>query len=250
VIENSKRSLSFSPNASLDELISIAQSRFPVSFETIKIGPYSLDILQISDLEAYIDHLGSVTSEGKGLELPFWAKIWPTSILLSYYVQRLPQTKIDSILELGAGVGVCGLFAAKHGFKVTISDNHDDALLFSQINILKNDLSSQAQVLPIDFTHDILPSRFPLILGSEILYRESTYRPLIEFLINHLAHSPTAEIVLAKNYTLSAKTFFELAQEEFKISEKTIGYKEDNSSTERSSEKHLCQIYRLNPKDI
>ncbi len=248
--EDSKARLSFSPDASLDELMSIAQARFPVNFETIKIGSYSLDILQISDLEAYIDHLGAVTPENKGLELPFWAKIWPTSILLSYYVQKLPPTKIDSILELGSGVGLCGLFAARHGFQVTISDNHDDALLFSQINILKNNLSGQARVQPIDFTRDVLSSRFPFIMGSEILYRESTYTPLIKFLIGHISHSPFAEIVLAKNYTLSAKQFFDLAQEKFTVSEKVIGYREDDSATERANEKHLSQIYRLRPKDI
>lgn len=246
--EHPINTLSFSTQASLEELLSIAQTKFPVRFETIKISDHSLQILQIADMEAYIDHLEAVSSDQKGVELPFWAKIWPTSILLSYYIQKLPQSTPGPLLEIGAGVGVCGLFAAKHGFEVTISDNNEDALLFSQINILKNDLSSKARVALLDFTRDVLPTRFPYIFGSEVLYQEASYQLLVNFLNRHISHTQTAEIVLAKNYTLSAKNFFHLAQQDFHISEKVIGYKEDTTSSKASSEKHLSQIYRLRPK--
>ncbi|MGM0425157.1 MAG: methyltransferase, partial [Thermodesulfobacteriota bacterium] len=80
----------FSPEASLQELLDIANSKYQVHFETVKVGDHELQILQLADMEEYVDYLAETLHYGEKLELPFWAKIWPTSILLSYYLQRLP----------------------------------------------------------------------------------------------------------------------------------------------------------------
>jgi predicted nicotinamide N-methyase len=237
---------SFSPDASLDELLSVAGARFDLRFEPLKIGSYELQILQIADLEDYIDRLAESTGEGEALQLPFWAKIWPTSILLSYFLQRYPAGSGEEALELGAGVGICGLFAARHGFRVTLSDNNEDALLFTRINILKNNLQDRASVAKLDFTRDTLSLPFRLILASEILYRETSYEPLIEFLTRHL--QPGGEAVLAKDYQLKARRFFQLAPERFRLQEHRLGYRE-RTDDESGSEKHLSDIYILRPSE-
>ncbi|MGM0423776.1 MAG: class I SAM-dependent methyltransferase, partial [Thermodesulfobacteriota bacterium] len=185
---------------------------------------------------------------GEKLELPFWAKIWPTSILLSYYLQRLPWNMQGQMLELGAGVGVCGLFAAKHGLQVIISDLHEDALLFSRINILQNNLQDRAEIAKVDFTKDRLQKRFRYILASEILYQESCYRPLLKFLLHHLEPVSQAETILAKSYKLKADKFFKLAREDFQLQEKNLGYRQQAEEKQSSQEKYLSQIYRLRPK--
>ncbi len=234
--------------AAFEELLHLADQRFGVRFEPVKIGAYALDILQFADLEEYIDRLAESTREEQRLELPFWAKIWPTSILLSYSLQKLtPDPKLQA-LEIGAGVGVCGLFAAKHGFQVTISDNEPEALLFARINILQNSLQDRASIALVDFTKDRLERRFSLILGSEVLYRETDYRPLIKFLQRHLEPGPEATAMLAKDYKLAAKKFFKLAGPEFSWQEKTLGYREQSSRGDNSEDRHLCTIYTLIPR--
>lgn len=240
-------SLNISLDAPLDELLDAAKSRYEVAFEPVKIGGLELEILQLTHMDSYVEALAAQLTPGDSLELPFWAKIWRTSFLLSYYVQRLPAQS-RSMLEIGAGVGVCGLFAASHGFQVTITDIHPEALLFTQINILKNDLQERARVAKADFTQDRLGRRFDIVLGSEVLYKEDTYRPLCKFLLDHLADSPGAEIVLAKEYTRKAAKFFNLAEREFSIRSQDIGYKSDAPAGDR--EKHLCSIYRLSPRKI
>ena len=238
---------SFPPDGSLDDLLSIAGAKFNLRFEPLKIGDYELQILQIADLEDYIDRLAETTGEDETLQLPFWAKIWPTSILLSYFLQRYPADSGADALELGTGVGICGLFAARHGFRVTLTDNNEDALLFSRINILKNNLQDRADIAKLDFTRDFLPRTFSCILGSEILYREATYAPLIDFFLGHLRQKPGSEILLAKDHQLKARQFFELAGERFSMREHRLGYRERNDSVEGGAEKHLCNIYILRP---
>jgi predicted nicotinamide N-methyase len=231
----------------LDQLLERASKRFDVHFEPISIQDTELEILQIKDLEDYIDRLAESTGPGQTLQLPYWAKIWPTSILLSYYVQRLADAAPESeLLEIGAGIGLCGLTAAARGMRVCITDSEPDALLFARINILKNGLQDRAEVAKADFTASRLSQRYTYIAGSEVLYREEHYEPLLAFLRDHLASEEQAEVVLARDYRIGAKAFFRAAKREFSIQEKTLGYRE-TSQSEGEGERHLCAITRLRP---
>jgi 2-polyprenyl-3-methyl-5-hydroxy-6-metoxy-1,4-benzoquinol methylase len=143
----------------LEGLLATARERYDVIFEKVTVGKYELEILQLSDMMVHIDDLAEQANGETRLELPFWARIWPSSILLSYYIQRMDPAAGVSMLEIGGGIGVCGLFAARHGFKVTISDINEDALLFARINVLKNGLQDRAQVCRVDFTKPPCPKR-------------------------------------------------------------------------------------------
>lgn len=234
--------------APLEELLTRAELKYRTRFETVKIGPVELSILQIANMESQLEAMLVSAGQDKEVELPFWAKIWPTSILLGYYVQRLSGAAGLHLLEIGAGLGICGLCAARQGLRVIISDNNEDALLFTQINILQNQLQDMAEVANIDFTTDTLDRRFDIILGSEVLYQEKAYQPLNAFLSRHINHLETSEVILAKNYQTKASRFFEIAQKHFAIQEKVMGYKEQSSGETSERDKHLSQIYRLRPK--
>jgi predicted nicotinamide N-methyase len=232
----------------LEGLLAIARERYDIAFEKVAVGRYELDLLQIADMAAHIDELAEQSSGDKRIELPFWARIWPTSILLSYHIQRMNPAEGSSMLEIGAGIGVCGLFAARHGFKVTISDINEDALLFARINVLKNGLGDRAQVRKIDFTKPI-PQTFHYIIGSEVIYIEDSYRPLLKFLLATIDQAPGAEVVLAKSYNLKAKKFFDLADREFVIKSQTMGFRETGEGGP-GGEKHLAQILRMRSRKV
>ncbi len=226
----------------MDHLLGLVRERFEVSFEDIRIGDICLSILQIQNLEDYIDSLAEQVKEGERLELPFWAKLWPTSLLLSYYLLKLPVKEGSFLLEIGAGFGLCGLVAAMKGHSVILSDIEEDALLFARINVLKNQLEDRCKVIKLDFTKDKIEEDISYIVGSEVLYRQEHYRPLVRFFLRHLSH-PHSRVILAKDYHLKAKKFFNLAKEHFVITEKTMGYKE--KSAKDKVERHLCNILEL-----
>lgn len=236
-------SRTISLDAPLDELLDFARSRYDVRFEPVSIAGDTLDILQIADLEALLDKLLATAGTGP-IELPYWAKIWPASMLLGHFLPHLGPGDGRSLLELGAGLGICGLFAAKRGFKVLITDIHPDALLFAKINILQNGLGELADAAKADFSVDRLGRRFDVILGAEVLYLEDLYRGLLKFLTAHLSLDAAAEVVLAKDYSRKAARFLTLADREFNIAERVVGYKETNPQN-GEPERKLCQIYRL-----
>ena len=232
-------------DAPLDELLDAAKSRYDVRFEPVTIAGDTLELLQVADLDALIER--QVQAAGNGpVELPYWAKIWPAAMLLGHFLPHLGPGDGRSLIDLGAGIGVCGLFAARRGFKVLLTDIHPDALLFSRINILHNGLDGMADVARADFTADRLGRRFDVALGAEVLYMEDAYRGLLKFLLAHVGLSGDSEAVLAKDYTRKASRFLGMADKEFAIAERVVGYKETGASGE--PERRLCQIYRLRPR--
>ncbi|MFW6326641.1 MAG: class I SAM-dependent methyltransferase, partial [Desulfovermiculus sp.] len=239
------RQLPFSPQAGIDELLEQVKARYPVHFEPLTIGDIRLHILQIRDMEAYIENLAAAARSEEGLELPFWAKIWPTSILLSHILASSHDLNRLEILEIGAGVGVCGLVAASQGALVVMTDYHPDALLFARINVLQNSLQDRVKLASVDFTTDLMDHRFDRIIGSEVLYREESYTPLVDFLENHLVSG--GEVLLAKSHIFQAFRFFELIENRFAVQERTLGYKEQNPESGKP-ERHLCNILRMKRK--
>jgi predicted nicotinamide N-methyase len=230
--------------APLDELLDWAGSTYGICFEPLAIDDMRLEVLQIADMEAHIEHLAAAAS-GQGLELPLWSKIWPASLLTSHFMRRLPPIPGRPVLEIGAGVGVCGLFAAAFGHETLITDINPDALRFARINILHNGLGDRAAVARANFAGDLLPRRFTRILGSEVLYLEPLHVPLLAFLKTHLAAEPEAEAILSCNYLRDPKAFLDLASRDFAIANATLGCKSSASADDPHPQRHLINIHRL-----
>lgn len=246
------------PDASLDELLALARSRYGVRFEPLTVNGVTLEFLQIENMDAYVEELTRDLPEDTPPELPFWAKIWRTALLVAYFTQRLEPAG-RTMLEIGAGVGVCGLFAAARGFRVTVTDANPEAVLFTRIAVLRNNLADRVDVRRLDFTKDRLDERFDIILGSEVLYKEDQSRALVKFLAAHLRNDPAAEIILAKEYTRKAKKFFKLIEKDYAHQHLSIGYQGGSSAGDKAAgacgatgpgggDRHLTTIHRIKPK--
>lgn len=232
-------------SASLDDVLAAAGAEFEVQFEPVTIGDLTLEILTITHMDRYVDKLAARARDGN-LELPFWAKVWPAAILLGHFQNSMPDPGEKDVLEVGAGLGLNGLVAAARGSRVVLSDIEPLSLLFAQANILKNDLQDRARVVRLDLTTDSIPEKFDYILGCEIFYIEDLYRPLVKFFLKHLKSLPQAEVILAKGFHRKAKKFFNLAEKEFLMQEKVIGYKSTDPNGD--VERQLCTIHRLKPR--
>lgn len=242
-------------SGSLEELLAIARARYAVEFEPVSAGGVSLDILQITNMQAVLDKMiadNAITHALK--DLPLWAKIWPASIILGHYMRHKASPEA-TLLEVGAGCGVSGLMAAQHGFgKVVVSDINEDALLFSRINALKNNLGERVKVMRVNVANTSLPEKFDLIIGAEILYLDDLHRPLLRFISRQLKSG--GQGVLVKDYRRKTKSFNKLADKSFRMEERLIGMKANEPGAEKASsqpaaqsgEKHLFSLLTLTPK--
>lgn len=225
----------------LDVLLRLAEKKFgDVGFEKVAIGDVSLEILQIKDMPQYIEKLVGRTRPGESVELPLWAKIWPSCLFLGFFLQQFPFKEGEELLEIGAGVAVIGLVAAKRGFSVTVTDLEDDALLFARINALKNGVGDMLHIAKADFTKDNLGRRFDHVIGCEVLYNEKTYEPLADFLLAHLAERPESEIILAMDQKREGRAFFNRAKKHFAMMRKEFSFADRDTE-----EKQAINLFRL-----
>lgn len=191
--------------------------KFSVEFESLGIDGESLDILAIHNMPEHIDGLLRTKSLRNPLkDLPLWAKVWPASFVLGNFFHNF-QTQDKTLLELGAGMGVCSLLAARHGFKnIQITDINEDALLFAQANILKNNLQEKIKARWLDVCQP--PANLPLfdfICASEILYLEELRRPLLKFVSRHLA--PCGTCLICNDMCRDNPHFQKMAAKNFKV---------------------------------
>lgn len=124
-------------------------------------------------------------------KFPFWARVWESSLVLADYVATLEPPK--KVLELGAGLGVPSLVAAKKGHKVLATDYEELPLEFIRLSAKENNLDIETKLL--DWKNPDLSEKFELIIGSEIVFRKSLFEPLIELFKNYLADG--GEIIIS-----------------------------------------------------
>ncbi len=241
--------------SSLEDLLDCVSVGQDVDFTPVRVGDVVLHFLQLTDMEAYIDRQVERLEATKGADaLPLWAKIWPASLPLAMYMQRQAPRAGDRVLEIGAGLGVAGMFAAQRGFSVVVSDNNPDALLFARINALQNNLGQSVEVRFLDVVTDHVQGRYSHIIASELLYREVLYTPLLRFLREHSSSGGVREIVLTADAGRRVLRFFVAAKEHFHIARSLVSCLDERTSpltgsgrTQSESPKQQIFIYRLKP---
>ena len=125
---------------------------------------------------------------------PLWAKIWEASYLLA---DQLAQRKVEAgkrYLEIGCGIGVVGIVVSCFGHEVTMTEGDRHALQFAQANARINHCE-EARIVELDWNKDVLEGRFDCIFGSEIVYHERDFDPLLRLFQRLL--KPEGEILLS-----------------------------------------------------
>jgi predicted nicotinamide N-methyase len=109
---------------------------------------------------------------------PFWAANWRAAQGLDRYLDRLGITSETRILELGGGSGRAGISAALRGAQVCITDASSMALIMCRYNA--RFLANRIQVRKLDWADTKgFEHRFPIVIGSDIVYNPSLY-PILE----------------------------------------------------------------------
>jgi predicted nicotinamide N-methyase len=164
---------------------------------------------------------------------PLWAKIWETSVVLADHLASRETRPEEHLLEIGCGVGLVGIVAASFGHTVTMTEQDPDGLNFARANAARNlPSASPIEIRRLDWNHPTLDRTFDLIVGSEVVYSERDYDPLLSLFKTLL--KPGGEIILAEGFRESSFNFFKEMGRffELKAQKKTI----------RTPEKHIPLI--------
>ncbi|MCK4467424.1 MAG: methyltransferase, partial [Desulfobacterales bacterium] len=117
------------------------RNKYELELMPIAIGEKRLKLYGVKINDSFVDNL--LQHEEKGANsFPFWVKIWEASIVLADHLIQINIQKDQKILEVGAGMGIAGLFLSAFGYDVTITDYDEDALELLRINAKQNNLNN------------------------------------------------------------------------------------------------------------
>ena len=141
-------------------------------------------------------------------DFPLWSKIWEASIILSDYLSGMPVDSEKRFLEIGCGMGVVGVVASRFGHRVTMTEYNPDALSFAKANASANLSAGDAglEITELDWENPRLEGLFDYIIGSEVIYKEKDYQPILKLFETFL--KPSGEIILAEGVRKASMEFF------------------------------------------
>ena len=185
-----------------DALVLALTRRFRTSIEDATIDTRTFSILKPANPDDLIREEDFVLDE----RLPYWADVWPSSLILAGKLLELDGCG-KTALELGCGVGLSTLAATKAGFDVLSTDYYEDALDVTRANVFRN-LGKIARTRLVDWRHLPLDlGTFDLIFASDVLY-EKEYAELVPILVRGLL-APTGVALIADPGRVAAPVFVE-----------------------------------------
>lgn len=165
-----------------------------------QIGGIPLEIECLESLDRTIDELfARLEKEGSPALLeelcPYFGTLWPSARALAEVVAGVHLLKGKRVLELGCGLAVPSLVAAKLGAEVTATDFHPEVPIFLRRNLALNGLT-ELEYVRVDWSRG--PTGYPelglydYVIGSDVLYEKTHAASLAAVIERYLAPLGTA----------------------------------------------------------
>ena len=166
-------------------------ANLPVRERRITLGHLPFLVAHPADSEALVDAIDPA-APGAAETIPYWAEVWPAAVALGRHLVGLDLAGRRAI-ELGAGVGLAGLAAARAGARVLLTDLSDEALDFARRNAELNGLAVECARLDWFEDGDAAPlGPFDLVLAADVLYERRFVDPIARLVPRLLAGGGTA----------------------------------------------------------
>ena len=188
--------------ASSARLVRELERKFVTTTVSVDVAGKPVSILKPRNSDDLISEADYVRDE----RLPYWADVWPSSVILATHMAK-DDGRGRSLLELGCGLGIVSTAAMRAGFDVLATDYYEDALRFTRANAWRC-LQREPATRMVDWRE--LPSdlgTFDTIVAADVLY-EMTYA---EFVADALAAAlaPKGTAIIADPGRIAVDRFLE-----------------------------------------
>lgn len=120
--------------------------------------------------------------------MPYWAWVWDSAPRCAALLAAGALVPRGALLEVGAGLGLVGLVAARLGAAaVTFSDHDPLARAALAVNARRNGV--EAAVIDLDWRAPATfpPGPFDVVVGCDVVYEAGAHEPLLDLLAALLA---------------------------------------------------------------
>lgn len=184
-------------------------SRYYIADTDLTIAGMAFRILRVSDTNALLE---TIDPETFALDerLPYWAELWASAIVLAEWCIQSGAVCKKDVLEIGCGLGLPGIAAARAGARVVMTDYEEDALRFARYNALVNVPETMPMFNIMDWRTPDRVGQFDFLLGSDIIYEQRNFLPLLDAFSRLLL--PWGTVVLTDPDRGISTTFLDLAR--------------------------------------
>jgi len=150
----------------------------------VRVGEKEYPLACITNVDEVFDRLiekGPEHPSFRDEQIPYWTELWPAALGLSEMIAAGKVCKKGQrVLELGCGLGLCGIVAADQGAEVILTDYLPEALLLARYNwLLNHDREADCRLL--DWREPRPEWKIDLLIASDVAYEERAYQPLVNF---------------------------------------------------------------------
>ena len=197
------------PSSRAETLYQRLTQRFRLVRVSHQVGGEQVDLYKAENIDQLLnelialddDHI-SITDE----RLPYWADLWPAAIGLSEYLLRASWLEPGmQVLEIGCGMGLCGIIAGRAGAAVMMTDYLSEAIELAELNALTNRVEASYQLM--DWRHPDPALQADVLLASEVPYENRAFQPLFQA-FNTLVR-PGGRVLLGEPRRNIAKPFLQ-----------------------------------------
>ncbi|NTW51235.1 MAG: methyltransferase domain-containing protein [Chlorobiaceae bacterium] len=190
-------------------------SEYDLKEGAYRFGDTDFSFLSVMDSYALLDRI-SPEEFVKDEQMPYWAEIWPAAVTLSHVLMEQMEIAGKSVIELGAGVGMASVAAARKGARVLATDYSTEALKFAVYNALRNGV--QLETGRLDWRMVMTEEKFDIVIAADVLYERVNLLPIVTAIDSLLAKGGAAYIADPRRRL--AEEFLKLVEENgFTVSE-------------------------------
>jgi predicted nicotinamide N-methyase len=175
-------------------------------------------LVRPADWDALRDEEGAA-----GRPVPYWARLWPSGEVLALELAAAPPGPGTRVLELGCGLALPSIVAARGGADVLATDASDDAVAFAAHCLALNE--TEATVAQADWTTDgdqlVERGPFDLVLGADVLYTTANADEAVRLLPRLV--EPNATVWLADPDRAGGRRFLAGARKSFYVQTREHG---------------------------
>ncbi|MBI4719210.1 MAG: methyltransferase domain-containing protein [Planctomycetes bacterium] len=135
-------------------------------------------IARLKDAAALLDEPDFAQRFVEEDRAPYGVELWPGALMLAEHILNGEDGHGRSALELGCGLGLVSLAAARKGWHITATDYEPIPLEFARYNAALNDAPVAAFEL-LDWNHPPVGRRVERIFGADILYQLVDHEPIL-----------------------------------------------------------------------
>jgi len=184
------------------------ERRFGFLVRSHRIGEMDLRVAQVDRVDDMVREVYPEAVSVHG-DAPVWMITWPAALALAEYLVLNEEAAGRRVLELGCGTAAPGIALERAGARVVCTDYDPLALATAGHNAGLNGCRALETHL-LDWYGPDLAAGFDLVVGSEIVYFEKSFSPLLSVLLKYT--SSGGQVILSDQGRPQMKPFLEMCR--------------------------------------